>query len=136
VTLRADDSPSSSLSDVPGGLPWQTWFAESVRFVIAPLILFLSGFFTADFLLSGAYTWPRTSRVLALTLTVAILSYEFVYKEQRARRMDQGTAGPLKALLYSCLLPYGAGALALVALALLTPAQIHLLSISSPRTPH
>lgn len=96
------------------------WFSEAVRFVLAPLILFCSGFFTTDFLLSGLYTWPRTSRVLVLTLTVAILSYEFVYKEQRARQegLSDELAGvrALKALLYSCVVPYAVGGLSLLVL--------------------
>jgi hypothetical protein len=88
------------------------WLAGAVRLVIAPLVLLSSGFFTADFLLSGLYTWPRTSRVLVLTLSVVILSYEFIYKEQRGRQAD-----PTKALLYSCMIPYAVGALALLVLA-------------------
>ncbi len=104
---------------LPGPLDriaWQTWFAEGIRFVLAPLVLLISGFFTADFLLSGVYTWPRTSRAVALTLTVVILSYEFVYKEQRAIWAGTGSNHPLKAVLYSCVLPYGIGVLALLAL--------------------
>lgn len=93
----------------------QGWFAGTVRFVIAPLILLSSGFFTADFLLSGLYTWPRTSRVLVLTLTIIILSYEFIYKEQRVHQADP--AGPVRALVYSCMIPYALGALALLVLA-------------------
>lgn len=96
---------------------WHAWFAEGVRLVVAPLVLFSSGFFSADFLLSGLYTWPRTSRVVVLTLTVAILSYEFVYKEQRARYATLPGDRPLKALVYSCMIPYAMGALALLALA-------------------
>lgn len=107
------------MPDVMDRSSGQSRFAEGVRLVIAPLVLLFSGFVTTDFLLSGVYTWPRTSRILALTLTVAILSYEFVYKEQRARP-DGGGQRARKALVYSCMLPYGAGALALVALALLT----------------
>ena len=116
MSRSADDRSASPAPHILQSLPWQTWFAEGVRFVIAPLILFLSGFFTTDFLLSGVYTWPRTSRALALTLTVAILSYEFVYKERKAKQTDRWALHPLKAVLYSCLLPYGAGALALLAL--------------------
>ena len=96
---------------------WHGWFAETVRWVIAPAILLSSGFFTADFLLSGLYTWPRTSRVLMLTLTVAILSYEFVYNEQRTRHGDLSGTRPLRALLYSCMIPYALGGLVLLALA-------------------
>lgn len=95
---------------------WQQRFTAAVRFVIAPLVLFSSGFFTADFLLSGVYTWPRSSRVVVLTLTVCVLAYEFVYKDQREQAVIPPSA-PLKALLYSCALPYIVGALALVALA-------------------
>ncbi len=99
------------------GVRGQTWFAGTVRFLIAPLILFLSGFFTADFALSGVYTWPRTSRVLVLTVTIAVLTYEFVYKEQRALKPGAPGALAVKAILYSCALPYALGVAALVALA-------------------
>lgn len=103
------------------GSRWQLWFTEAVCVVIAPVVLFTSGFFTADFLLSGIYTWARTSRVLVLTLTVLVLAYEFVYKEQRARHPEASSVRPLKALLYSCAIPYGLGALALLALARSVP---------------
>jgi hypothetical protein len=93
------------------------WFAGIVRFLIAPLVLFLSGFFTADFALSGVYTWPRTSRVLVLTVTVAVLAYEFVYKEQRTLKPEASQAFAARAVLYSCLIPYTLGVAALVALA-------------------
>ena len=96
---------------------WHARFAEAVRLVVAPLILFSSGFFTMDFLLSGLYTWPRTSRVVALTITVLVLSYEFVYKEQAARFPDRSHDDRLRILLYSCVIPYGLGICALAALA-------------------
>jgi len=99
------------------GVRGQKWFAGAVRFLIAPLVLFLSGFFTADFALSGAYTWPRTSRVLVLTVTIAVLTYEFVYKEQRALRPEAPGSLAVKAILYSCAIPYALGIAALVALA-------------------
>lgn len=95
----------------------QQWLAGTVRFFIAPLILFLSGFFTTDFVLSGVYTWPRTSKVLVLTITIAVLSYEFVYKEQRTLKPDPSGAFAARALLYSCLIPYALGVAALVVLA-------------------
>jgi hypothetical protein len=95
---------------------WQCVFARLLRYVIAPLVLFCSGFFTADFFLSGVYTWPRTSRVVVLTLTMGVLAYEFIYKEQRARSF-YSHGQPLKAVLYSCALPYLVGAAALIALA-------------------
>lgn len=88
----------------PGG---HTFFAETVRLALAPLILLFSGFFTANFVISGQYTWPRTSRALALTLTVLILSYEFVYKEQLSRHVMPDRAKSV--LLYSCVIPYLVG---------------------------
>ena len=94
----------------------QKWLAGTVRFFLAPLILFTSGFFTTDFALSGIYTWPRTSKVLVLTITVIVLSYEFVYKEQRALKPDSPDAFAARALLYSCLIPYALGVGALIAL--------------------
>ncbi|MBA5865643.1 MAG: hypothetical protein GDA67_02975 [Nitrospira sp. CR1.3] len=86
---------------------WHHLFAQTVRYLLAPVIFLSSGFFTANFLISGQYTWPRTSRALALSLTLLVLSYEFVYKEQRA-----GTGSPDQAraaLLYSCVIPYVLG---------------------------
>ncbi len=93
---------------------WNAFFPNTVLFVLAPLILLFSGFFTANFIISGAYTWPRTSRTLALTLTVLILSREFVYKEQLSRNATSDRAW--SALLYSCVLPYVIGVLVMLAL--------------------
>jgi hypothetical protein len=89
-------------------------FSDPVRFVLAPLVLLFSGFFTADFIVSGSYTWPRTTRTLALTLTVLILSREFVFKEQLSRHATPGRAW--SALAYSCVLPYMIGVLVMLAL--------------------
>jgi hypothetical protein len=97
-----------------GPFDWHKLFTETLRLVLAPLILFFSGFFTANFIISGQYTWPRTSRTLALTLTVLILSYEFVYKEQLSRRVSPAQAK--STVVYSCVLPYVIGILAMVAL--------------------
>ena len=105
------NSQSSPVEARPG---WHAFFSDSVRFVLAPLILLFSGFFTANFIISGAYTWPRTSRTLALTLTVLILSREFVYKEQLSRNASPDRAW--WALLYSCVLPYVIGVLVMLAL--------------------
>ncbi len=93
---------------------WQLRFSQCIRLVLAPFLLFSSGFFTANFLISGQYNWPRTSRVLVLTLTLAVLAYEFVYKEQLERTTSQERA--FQALLYSCLVPYAVGALLTLAL--------------------
>ncbi len=96
---------------------WHARCADLIRLVVAPILLFFSGFFTMDFLLSGAYTWPRTSRIMALTLTLAILAYEFIYKEQQLRHPEHSFEQRIKMLLYSCLIPYSVGAVALIALA-------------------
>lgn len=107
-------TPHSQSSPVEARLGWHTFFSDLVRFVLAPLILLFSGFFTANFIIGGSYTWSQTSRMLALTLTVLILSREFVYKEQLSRNATPGRAWSV--LLYSCALPYVVGALVMVAL--------------------
>ena len=82
--------------------------------MVAPTILALSGFFTANFLVSGQYSWPRTSRILALTLTLLVLSYEFVYKEQAT---STGSGEQARAaVLYACVIPYTVGAILMFAL--------------------
>ena len=93
---------------------WHHAFAHSIRYVVAPTILAVSGFFTANFLVSGQYTWPRTSRVLALTLTLVVLAYEFVYKEQ-AETTGSGEQAR-SAVLYACVIPYAVGAILMLAL--------------------
>jgi hypothetical protein len=107
-------TPHSQSSPVEARLGWHTFFSDLVRFVLAPLILLFTGFFTANFIIGGSYTWSQTSRTLALTLTVLILSREFVYKEQLSRNAAPGRAWSV--LLYSCALPYVIGALVMVAL--------------------
>ena len=97
----------------------QGYGAVFVRFLLAPLLGLFSGFHTMDFIVGGIYTWPQMSRVLALTFAVVILCYEFVYKENRDEVSSQrGTLSRLglKAVLYSCLLPYAVGMLALLSL--------------------
>ena len=96
---------------------WHGWLAFIVRVAVAPLVLFCSGFFTMDFLLSGVYTWPRTSRVLVLTLTIVVLGYEFIFKEQREQERTGADRAAWRAVVYSCFLPYAVGVCALVALA-------------------
>lgn len=110
--LMIRDTPLSQASVRHGG------FAGVVRFILAPLLLFSSGFFTADFLVSGVYTWPRSSRVLVLTLTVLILSYEFVYKEALLRHdpVNASSYRALKILFYACVVPYMAGTVILLLL--------------------
>lgn len=107
-------TPHSQSSPAEPRLGSHAFFSDSVRFVLAPLILLLSGFFTANLIISGSYTWSQTSRTLALTLTVLILSREFVYKEQLSRNAAPGRAWSV--VLYSCVLPYVVGVLVMVAL--------------------
>ena len=100
------DPDSNLLQARPG---WHQYFAQAVRYALAPVIMLMSGFFTANFLISGQYTWPRTSRTLALTLTLLVLSYEFVYKEQHAQTGSSEQARTV--LVYSCVIPYATGVL-------------------------
>ena len=99
--------PANSLSLV---------FGPVVRFVLAPIGSCFSGFHTMDFLLSGVYSWPRASRIIALTFAVVILSYEFVYKEQQSQVAEGTGTLPSKVVLYSCVIPYLLGTLALILL--------------------
>ena len=101
-------------SDPPVRTPRHAFFAETLRLALAPLLLLFSGFFTANFIISGQYTWPRTSRAFALTLTVVILSYEFVYKEQLA--IGGTTERAKRVLLHSCIIPSLVGVLLMVLL--------------------
>ncbi|RMH32545.1 MAG: hypothetical protein D6690_13740 [Nitrospirae bacterium] len=94
----------------------QSWFQPIVRYVVAPVAFGFSGFHTTDFLLSGIYTWPRTSRIVVLTLAMMILSYEFVYKDVHSPCSRQASPRSVKTLLYVCLLPYMLGSLILLVL--------------------
>lgn len=107
----------SSSASASKAILWQSRFADVIRLVVAPLLLLFSGFFTMDFILSGAYSWPRTSRIMALTLTLAVLIYEFIYKEQQLRHPEHSFEQRVKMLLYSCVIPYVVGACALIVLA-------------------
>lgn len=87
-----------------------------VTLALAVILSAWSGFFTMDFILSGVYTWPRSSRVITLTFAVVILVYEFLYKEHQTRHAAVTGVVPLKVVVYSCLIPYMAGSLALLTL--------------------
>ncbi len=87
-----------------------------VNLGLAVLLSAWSGFFTMDFLLSGIYTWPRSSRVVTLTAAVIILVYEFIYKEHQARHAAVTGISPLKLVVYTCMIPYMLGTLVLLAL--------------------
>ena len=49
-----------------------------------------------------------------MTLTLLVLSYEFVYKEQKTRSGSEVHARAT--LLYSCVVPYAIGVLVMLAL--------------------
>jgi hypothetical protein len=51
---------------------------------------------------------------LALTLTLLVLAYEFVYKEQVVATGSGDQAR--SAVLYACVIPYAVGAILMVAL--------------------
>ena len=87
-----------------------------IHLILAMLLLAWSGFFTMDFLLSGAYTFPRTSRAITLTFAAIILSYEFIYKEHLTRYSSMTGILPLKVVFYSCIIPYIIGNLMLLML--------------------
>lgn len=89
-------------------------FGQIIRYAIAPLGLGFSGFHITDFLLSGVYSWPRTSRIIVIILAVVILSYEFVYKETIAQMPPGSNKVGLKAVLSSCVVPFMLGSCVLV----------------------
>lgn len=108
MNSNSQSSPAEARS---GG---QAFSPNVVQFVLAPLILLLNGYFTANVLLSGHYTWTRTTQTVALILTALILSREFVYKELLLRTESPGRAR--SALLYWCAIPYVIGVMVMVAL--------------------
>ena len=86
-------------------------------FVLSPLLCAFSGFHMTSYLLVGLYTWPRTSRVLVLTIGTIIFVYEFIFKSPA----PQFTSGKLWSqgewVLYTSVIPFVCGVGALVALA-------------------
>ena len=94
---------------------WHLFFSQALRYGVAPVLFISSGFFTSNFIMSGHYTWPRTSRVFVLTLTLLILAYEFIYKDSAARSTSPDRA--FNAVLYSCMIPYALGVLVMLGVA-------------------
>ena len=105
-------SPIGPVSEKSSHLP----LPAVIHLIVAILLLAWSGFFTMDFLLSGAYTFPRTGRAIALTFAVIILSYEFIYKEHLTQYSSITGILPLKVVFYSCIIPYVIGSLMLLML--------------------
>ncbi len=86
-------------------------------FFLAPVLCAFSGFHTASYLLVGLYTWPRTSRVIVLTVGMLIFSYEFIFKNNMSRPTSKWSYSSMESVLYTCVIPYtiGAGALLVIA---------------------
>ncbi len=84
-----------------------------LHFFLAPILCAFSGFHTASYLFVGLYTWPRTSRVLVLTIGMLIFSYEFIYKNQSSPPTSTWKYSSFESVFYTCAVPYiiGAGAL-------------------------
>jgi hypothetical protein len=85
-------------------------------FFLAPVLCAFSGFHTASYLLVGLYTWPRTSRVIVLTVGMLIFSYEFIFKNNMSRPTSKWRYSSLESVLITCVIPYtiGAGALLVI----------------------
>jgi hypothetical protein len=94
--------------------------ASFLYFFLAPVLGAFSGFHTASYLLVGLYTWPRTSRVLVLTIGMLIFSYEFIYKNHISRPTSKWRYSSLESVFYTCIIPYTIGAGALLVLAALS----------------
>ena len=91
-----------------------TWFLFSI---LAPILCAFSGFHAASYLLAGLYTWPRTSRVLVLTVGMFIFSYEFIFNHNGPPLTSGKILSQKEWVLYSCVIPYAIGAGALVIIA-------------------
>lgn len=91
-------------------------FSTWLLFVfLGPVLCAFSGFHAASYFLTGLYTWPRTSRVLVLTIGMLIFSYEFIFKHSGPLLPSGKTLSPKQWVLYACAIPYvvGVGALAI-----------------------
>ena len=85
-------------------------------FVFSPLLCAFSGFHMTSYLLVGLYTWPRTSRVIVLTVGTLIFVYEFIFKSQ-APQFASGKLWSQGAwVFYTSLIPFLCGVGVLVTL--------------------
>ncbi|MDH5574378.1 MAG: hypothetical protein OEY80_02725 [Nitrospirota bacterium] len=91
--------------------------ASFLYFFLGPVLCAFSGFHTASYLLVGLYTWPRTSRVIVLTIGMLIFSYEFIYKNHKSRPTNNWRPSSLESVFYTCVIPYTIGVGALLVLA-------------------
>jgi hypothetical protein len=63
----------------------------------------------ASYLLVGLYTWPRTSRVIVLTVGTLIFVYEFIYKSQAPQFASGKLWSQGRWVLYTSLIPFVCG---------------------------
>ena len=84
-------NPELSLPRSTGSNKLSTLF---LYFVLSPLLCAFSGFHLTSYLLVGLYTWPRTSRVLVLTIGTFIFVYEFIFKSQAPQFTSSKTLIP------------------------------------------
>ncbi len=70
-----------------------------------------------SYLLVGLYTWPRTSRVLVLTIGTCIFVYEFIFKNQAPQFASEKRWSQGEWVMYTSVLPLVGGVGALLALA-------------------
>ena len=103
-----------SLSRSMGSNKLSTLF---LYYVLSPLLCFFSGFHLTSYLLVGLYTWPRTSRVLVLTLGSLIFVYEFIYKSQAPQFASGKAWSQGEWVLYTSLIPFVCGIATFIAAA-------------------
>ena len=97
-----------------GSSTLSTWF---IFVFLSPILCAFSGFHAASYLLTGLYTWPRTSRVLVLLAGMFIFSYEFIYRHEGPALFSGKKLSQNEWILYTCIIPYclGAGTLGILA---------------------
>lgn len=86
-------------------------------FVLSPLLCAFSGFHMTGYLLVGLYTWPRTSRVLVLTIGTLIFVYEFIYKSHAPQFTSSKARSQGEWVFYTSLIPFVFGVAAFMAAA-------------------
>lgn len=70
-----------------------------------------------SYLLVGLYTWPRTSRVMVLTIGTLIFVYEFIFKSQAPQFAFGKLWSQGQWVLYTSVIPFMCGVGTLLALA-------------------
>ncbi len=107
------NNPELSLPRSTGASKLSTLF---LYFVLSPVLCAFSGFHMTSYLLVGLYTWPRTSRVLVLTIGTLIFVYEFIFKSQAPQFTSGKPLAQKQWVLYTSMIPVVCGVAALLAL--------------------